>query len=194
MKRFALIVAAILTVSAGVRAESKKPWLTIRWLPLTLPLQLAMHELSHAAVVPMVGGKVQGFDIMTGGHFAETRYTGVSGGFSLFAVSVAPRLLDIAEMIIFSKLHDSETDEDWRSFYNAMRVSAWIDFEYNTAKTLGAHNRPQPLYYGGEVPKGPSGNDGWDTADGLGLNDTSARAANATLAIGLGWVGFSWIF
>jgi hypothetical protein len=152
-----------------------------------------MHELSHAAVVPLVGGKVTGFDIMSGGHFAETRYTGVSGGFSLFAVSVAPRLMDIAEMLIFSQLYTNETNEDLRGFYNAMRVSAWVDFEYNTCKTIGTHNHAQPLYYGATVPRGPSGNDGWDTADGLGLSDTSARAANATLAIGLGWVGFSWI-
>jgi hypothetical protein len=38
------------------------------------------------------------------------------------------------------------------------------------------------------------GNDGWDTANGLGLSDSNARAASAVLAIGVGYIGLHWIF
>src|SRR3954470_2159811 len=161
------------------RAEEDRPFLTIRWLPLTLPVQLVAHELSHAAVGTAVGWKVTGIEFISDGHLGATRFTNQSNGFALFAVAIAPRLLDLAEMIVFSTLHDASADENMRGFYNAIRWSAWTDFEFNTCKTFSPHNHAEPLYHGGPTPRGMSGNDGWDSADGLGLSDESARAASA---------------
>jgi hypothetical protein len=185
-----LLVAPFRTSHAG----DDRPFLTVRWLPLTLPMQLIAHELSHAAVGAAFGWKVTGIDFMADGHFGVTRFSNQNNGFPLFAVAVAPRLLDLAEMIIFSKLHDRSDDADVRGFYNALRLSAWADFEFNTCKTLLPHHHAEPLYYGGPTPQGMSGNDGWDTATGLGMSDGGARAASAILAIGVGYVGFRWIF
>src|SRR4051794_6215956 len=85
----------------ALQAKEDRPFLTIRWLPLTLPIQLVAHELSHAAVGAAFGWKVTGIDFMADGHFGVTRFRDQSNGFPLFAVAVAPRLLDLAEMIIF---------------------------------------------------------------------------------------------
>ena len=97
-------------------------------------------------------------------------------------------------MFVFSKLHDSSSDQDARGFYNEVRLSAWTDFEFNTCKTLLPHHHAEPLYRGAEAPKGMSGNDGWDTADGLGFSDGTARASSAAVAIGVGYIGLRWIF
>jgi hypothetical protein len=192
----AAIAAALLCVAPlhPLHAEEDRPFLTLRWLPLTLPMQLVAHELSHAAVGTAFGWKVSGFDFMADGHIGVTRFSNQSNGFPLFAVAVAPRLLDILQMIIFSKLHDGSTDDAARGFYNAVRLSAWMDFEFNTCKTFLPHHHAEPLYYGAPLPKGMTGNDGWDTADGLGLSDGNARAASAVLAIGIGYIGLRWIF
>src|SRR5690349_20948639 len=134
--------------SRALQAAENRPFLTIRWLPLTLPMQLVAHELSHAAVGTAFGWRVSGFDFMSDGHFGVTRFSNQGNGFPLFAVAVAPRLLDLAEMIVFSKLHDASADEDLRGLYNAVRLSAWADFEFNTCKTLAPHRHLEPLYYG----------------------------------------------
>jgi hypothetical protein len=182
----AATAAALLFVAplSPLHAAEDRPFLTLRWLPLTLPMQLVAHELSHAAVGTAFGWKVTGIDFMSDGHFGVTRFSNQGGGFPLFAVAVAPRLLDVLEMIVFSRLHDTSSDETARGFYNAMRLSAWIDFEFNTCKTFLPHQHAE----------GMMGNDGWDTANGLGLSDSNARAASAVLAIGVGYIGLHWIF
>jgi hypothetical protein len=178
----------------ALQAAEDRPFLTVRWLPLTLPMQLVTHELAHVAIGTAFGWKVTGIDFMADGHLGVTRFSNQSNGFALFAVAVAPRLLDILEMIILSKLHDASNDKDARGFYNALRLSAWMDFEFNTCKTLTPHHHAEPLYFGGPTPKGMTGNDGWDVADGLGLSDGSTRAASAVVAIGVGYIGLHWIF
>ena len=197
MRTIAVAIAAALPIVIPfdpLHAEERRPFLTLRWLPLTLPLQLVAHELSHAATGAAFGWKVTGIDFLADGHLGVTRFSNQGSGFPLFAVAVAPRLLDAIEMIVFSRLYDASSDEVARGFYNAVRLSAWMDFEFNTCKTLLPHRHRQPLYYGAPAPQGLSGNDGWDTADGLGISDGAARAASAVVALGVGYVGLRWIF
>src|SRR4051812_20389732 len=197
MRAIAPAIALAMLFFAPLRAShagSDRPFLTIRWLPITLPIQLVMHELSHAAVGAAFGWRVNGVDFMADGHLGVTRFSDQSKGLALFAVAIAPRLLDLAEMIIFSKLHDASVDPDVRGFYDAVRWSAWADFEFNTCKTFLPHRHAEPLYHGGPTASGMTGNDGWDTATGLRMSDGSARAASAILAIGVGYVGLRWTF
>ena len=197
MRTIAAAIAAALLVLVpfhSLHAEESRPFLTVRWLPLTLPMQLVAHELSHAAIGAAFGWKVTRIDFFSGDHFGVTRFGNQHDGLQLFAVAVAPRVLDIIEMVVFSNLHDASSDEAARGFYNAVRLSAWIDFEFNTCKTLLSHQHAQPLYYGGPTPHGMSGNDGWDTADGLGISDGGTRAASVVVALGVGYVGLRWIF
>jgi hypothetical protein len=160
------------------------PWLTIEWVPIVAPAQLVVHELTHAATVEALGGHVTEISFLTHGRFGTTGYTGISSGMPVFAVSVAPRLLDIGEMLLFSALRNQTTSPHLRGLYDAVRISAWADFEFNTCK-IGAAEGPSD--HG-------TGNDAWDTVHGLGIGSTEARVSSAVLAIGVGWAGFHWIF
>src|SRR5256885_9986160 len=105
MRAFAAAMAAALLFVAplhALHAEENRPFLTVQWLPLTLPIQLVAHELSHAAVGTAFGWHVTGIDFMSDGHFGVTRFSNQGSGFPLLAVAIAPRLLDIFEMMIFS--------------------------------------------------------------------------------------------
>ncbi len=179
MKRY--ILSFILILLPNLARADDRPLLTIRWMPLTLPVQLALHELSHAAVVPIAGGRVTHIGFFENGRFGEVDFDGIQGGLPQFAVSIAPRVLDALEMVVFTALHDSATEEDLRSFYNAVRLSAWVDFEFNTVKIVGSRETR-------------SANDSWNAANGLGLDDGTARAASLTLAVGVGYLGMTWLF
>ncbi|MFL5278145.1 MAG: hypothetical protein ACJ783_11140 [Myxococcales bacterium] len=160
------------------------PWLTIQWVPIVAPAQLVVHELTHAAMVEALGGRVTEISFLSHGRFGTTGYAGIGPGMPTFAVSVAPRLLDIGEMLLFSALRDGTTNPHLRGLYDAVRISAWADFEFNTCK-IGYPEGPSDIAYG---------NDAWDTMHGLGLGSTEARVSSAVLAIGVGWLGFHWMF
>jgi len=107
-RRFLALSCATLCCAYGDRARSGRSaaepdpkWLTVRWLPLTLPAQLVLHELSHAATVPLVGGRVTRIGFLEQGHLGMTHVQGVDRGLPLFVFAAAPRLLNVAEMVIF---------------------------------------------------------------------------------------------
>src|SRR3954470_16778878 len=166
---------ALLCALATPGRAFANPRLTIQWVPIVAPAQLVVHELTHAATVEELGGRVPGVSFLSHGRFGTTGYAGIGPGMPTFAVSLAPRLLDIGEMLLFSALRNQTTSPHLRGLYDAVRISAWADFEFNTCKIAYAEG-PSDL---------GTGNDAWDTMHGLGLGRTEARVSSAVLAIGV---------